>query len=97
MISELDYDPVPVLESVKCPMLAIWGDKDVVVPVEKSVSVFEEALKRAGNGDYTLRVFPNLDHGLQPPLDERRSDDGFDTRFLETITDWILERVDVAG
>lgn len=97
IVSELDYDPVPALESVTCPMLAIWGDKDVVVPVEKSVTVFDEALKRAGNEDYTLRVFPNLDHGLQPPPAERRSDDEFDTRFLETIADWILERVDIAG
>ena len=97
MISELDYDPVPALEKVTCPMLAIWGEKDVVVPVEKSVKVFDEALKRAGNEDFTLKVFPNLDHGLQPPPDERRSDNEYDTRFLEAIADWILERVDIAS
>lgn len=97
MISELDYDPVPALEGVACPVLALWGDRDVVVPVEKSVTVFDEALKRAANSDYTLRVFPNLDHGLQPPPDERRSEDEFDTRFLETIAEWILDRVDIAG
>ena len=97
MISELNYDPVPALERVTCPMLAIWGDKDVIVPVEKSVTVFDESLKRAENEDYTLKVFPNLDHGLQPPPAERRSDEEYDTRFLETIANWILERVDIAS
>ena len=28
-----DYDPVPVLERLRCPILAIFGEDDVLVPV----------------------------------------------------------------
>ena len=97
MISKLDYDPVPVLEKVRCPVLAIWGADDTNVPVDRSIAVFDEALRRAGNKDYTLKIFPNADHGLQLPPAKRTSDGEFVPGYLETITDWILERVDLPG
>ena len=78
-------------------MLAIWGDRDVIVPVEKSVDVFNQTLKQAGNLDYTLKVFPNADHGLRPPPEERTSEGEFISGYLETITGWVLERVNLAS
>src|SRR5262249_49603649 len=45
----VDFDPVPVLEKVRCPVLAFFGEKDVLVPPEGNVGPMEAALKKAGN------------------------------------------------
>jgi uncharacterized protein len=62
-----DYDPVPVLERVTCPLLAIWGERDLYVPVATSVERFRAALDRAGNTACQLEVVPGADHGLRLP------------------------------
>ncbi|HZD74908.1 MAG TPA: alpha/beta fold hydrolase [Actinomycetota bacterium] len=61
------YDPVPVLERVTCPVLAIWGERDIYVPVTASLERFRAALDRAGNPAYQLEVIPDADHGLRLP------------------------------
>jgi uncharacterized protein len=62
-----DYDPVPALERVTCPVLAIWGQRDLYVPVAASAEAFAAALGRAGNGSFRLEVVPDADHGLRLP------------------------------
>jgi pimeloyl-ACP methyl ester carboxylesterase len=62
-----DHDPVPVLERVTCPVLAIWGEQDLYVPVAASAERFAAALGRAGNGSFRLEVVPDADHGLRLP------------------------------
>jgi uncharacterized protein len=62
-----DYDPVPALERVTCPLLAIWGERDIYVPVAASVERFAAALGRAGNGSFRLEVVADADHGLRLP------------------------------
>ncbi len=59
----LFFDPVPVWEKVKVPALVLWGDKDAVVPVNKSRSIIEKAQAKAGNRQLTAKIFPNVDHG----------------------------------
>ena len=84
----IDYDPVPVLERVTQPLLAIFGERDPLVPVQRSVTIFERALAKAGNSDVTIRVFPDADHGIEI------GDSGdFAPDYLETMVDWIWQRV----
>jgi pimeloyl-ACP methyl ester carboxylesterase len=59
----LFFDPVPVWERVKVPVLVVWGDKDAVVPVVKSRGVIEHAQRKARNRSLTIKIFPNVDHG----------------------------------
>jgi pimeloyl-ACP methyl ester carboxylesterase len=93
------HDPVPVLEKVKCPVLAVWGALDSFVPVEKSVAVWRSGLARAGNQDVTLRVFPAGDHSLLQArtggLQEVPRLRGFVPAYFETQRDWVLQRVRV--
>ena len=94
-----DYDPVPALEKVKCPVLAVWGGLDTFVPVEKSVAVWRNSLAQAGNKDVTLKVFPNGDHSLLDAktggLKEVARLKGFVTGYFEMQKDWLLQRVRV--
>ena len=47
----LDHDPRPALEQLTCPLLAIFGEQDLVTPVEESVAVFRAARAgRSGRG-----------------------------------------------
>jgi pimeloyl-ACP methyl ester carboxylesterase len=63
----VDFDPVPVLEKVTCPVLAFFGEKDGLVPPEGNVSIMEAALKKAGNKDITIKVLPGVNHLFQLP------------------------------
>jgi pimeloyl-ACP methyl ester carboxylesterase len=54
-------DPAEIWEKVKVPAYLVWGDKDIVVPVEKR-GIIIDALTRAGNPLVTAVVVPNVDH-----------------------------------
>ena len=84
------YDPIPALEQTRCPVLAIWGQIDTAVPVEKSVAVYREALDRASNDDVTIRVFSEAGHDL------RISDGSKAPGYQEAMTDWLRARVGIA-
>jgi len=85
----VDYQPVPVLERVTCPVLAIFGQLDWVVPVERSAAIYETALTRAGNQHFAVTVFPKADHRI------RIADpDDFAPGFLDAVTGWILRHAD---
>jgi dipeptidyl aminopeptidase/acylaminoacyl peptidase len=82
------YDPAASLERIRCPVLAIFGERDPLVPVAESVRIFEEALARSGNDDVTIQVFPGADHRI------RAGDpNGFADGYLETMATWLRERV----
>lgn len=58
----LFFDPVQVWEKVNVPVLVVWGDKDVVVPVEKSRKIIERTQAKARNKQLATKIFPNVDH-----------------------------------
>jgi pimeloyl-ACP methyl ester carboxylesterase len=60
----LFFQPEPMWRKVKVPVLLVWGDKDTVVPVEEGRKKIEAALRRSGNRDVTVKIFPDVDHGV---------------------------------
>jgi pimeloyl-ACP methyl ester carboxylesterase len=95
--NEFSYDPAPDLKKVKVPVLAIFGELDTLVPIKESARIMEEILKKEGNKDYTIKVLPKVGHGMivWPEKGSRwhwpRLVDG----YLETITEWVLKRVNI--
>jgi uncharacterized protein len=73
----LDLDPAGYWERIKVPVLIMFGELDDVIPVETSVKRIEAALKRAGNQDVTIRVFPGANHTIEPAPD-----------FLDLMVEW---------
>ncbi len=53
---EMDFDPAPVLQQLRCPVLAVYGEDDRWVPIDQSVAVLEvsvgelEVVRIAGGG-----------------------------------------------
>lgn len=92
----LTYDPKPALRKVKCPVLAINGEKDMQVPPKENLSAIEEALKAGGNKDYTVKELPGLNHLFQTsttgsPMEYSKIEETISPAALTIIGDWILE------
>lgn len=62
--SDLDYNPVPLLERLRVPVLVMLGEKDEITPVEQTARLASRALRKAGNKDYVIREIPGANHGL---------------------------------
>jgi pimeloyl-ACP methyl ester carboxylesterase len=60
-----DYDPITALAALPCPLLAIFGADDLLVPVEDSVRVITATLKSAHHIKHEIMVFPHADHNIR--------------------------------
>ncbi len=49
---------------VACPVLAFFGEHDVVQPSETSAALFEAYLTAAGNDDFTIVMIPDVVHDI---------------------------------
>ena len=92
----LTYDPKPTLSRVKCPVLAINGEKDLQVPSKENLSAIEEALVAGGNKNFTVKELPDLNHLFQTaqtglPSEYAKIEETISPIALKIITDWILE------
>lgn len=91
------YDPVPTLERLMVPTLAIYGERDDNVVPEVNVPILEATLRRAGNRDYRIVVVPGADHSLRlveergEPLHRRR---GYAPAVWQTVFAWLERRLD---
>lgn len=61
----IKYNPAPVLQKVKCPVLAINGEKDLQVPAKVDLAAIKNALEKGGNKNVTIKELPNLNHLFQ--------------------------------
>lgn len=90
----LRFDPAPVLEKVKCPVLAINGEKDLQVPPKENLSAIESALKRGGNKNFEVKMLPGMNHLFQTTTTGKISEYGkieetISPLALETMVEWI--------
>lgn len=88
------YNPIPTLEKVKCPVLAINGENDLQVPPKENLSAIETALKKAGNKNFETKLLPGLNHLFQTSSTGKVSEYGqieetFSPMALETMLNWI--------
>jgi len=94
----LKYDPRTSLINVRCPVLAINGEKDLQVPSKINLSKIEAYLKKAGNNDFVTKEMPNLNHLFQEcttgsPIEYGIIEQTFSPTALSEISDWILSKV----
>ena len=93
----LRYDPAPVLENVKCPVLALNGEKDLQVPAKADLTAIQTALAKGGNKNVTTKELPNLNHLFQEcktgsPAEYATIEQTFSPTALAEITSWILKQ-----
>ena len=93
----LTYDPKPTLTKVKCPVLAINGEKDLQVPPKENLSAIEEALVAGGNKHFIVKELPGLNHLFQTaqtgvPSEYAKIEETISPIALKIIGDWISEQ-----
>jgi len=98
MLFFIKYDPLPALTKVKCPVLALNGEKDLQVPPKENIPAIESALKKGGNKQVTIRIFPGLNHLFQEcktgiPGEYGTIEQTIAPVVLETTTNWIKQIV----
>lgn len=88
---DLRYNPRATLMKVRCPVLALGGDKDVQVPSKENLAIIDEALKAGGNPRFAVREFPGLNHAFRTePHAAGSEDETMSPIVLQTISDWII-------
>ena len=88
------YNPIPALEKVKCPVLALNGSKDTQVPPKENLSAIKKALETGGNKNFKTVEQQGLNHLFQEcesgsPAEYARIEQTFSPKALEEIWKWI--------
>jgi dienelactone hydrolase len=87
------YDPRPVLDEIKTPILWMYGTADKSVEPPTNIAILNDIMARQPK-PWTIKVFDNADHGLQLPRDPSAA---FPLRqyapgYWDTMGDWLRDR-----
>ena len=90
------YDPAEAMKRIKCPVLALNGEKDIQVDAAMNLTAIQQRISENGNRNVTIKSYPHLNHLFQTcqkgTLDEyRQLEETISPEVLRDITDWILK------
>lgn len=91
----LRVDPAEALRAVRCPVLALIGEKDLQVSPQENLAAIRAALHAGANERVSAKELPGLNHFLQTAR-RGRPEETFSPVALNEISQWILETVRVA-
>jgi pimeloyl-ACP methyl ester carboxylesterase len=96
----LQYDPRPVLEKVKVPVLAVNGGKDLQVPPSTNLTGVRAALTKGGNTRVKAVELPGLNHLLQKAetggvAEYGAIEETMNPAALELIGEWLVATSEV--
>lgn len=95
----LTYDPVLALKKVRCPVLAINGEKDLQVPPKENLEKIRETLEKAGNKNVSTIELEGLNHLFQEcetglPSEYGQIEQTMSPLALNTISKWVKKLVE---
>lgn len=94
IVAFIKYDPLPALQKVKCPVLALNGTEDLQVPAGVNLDLIKKSLNEAGNLNVKTKSFEKMNHLFQEcnkcTLEEYGElNQSFSPLVLEEISTWI--------
>jgi pimeloyl-ACP methyl ester carboxylesterase len=94
----LKCKPAEALGKVKCPVLALNGEKDLQVPPKENLEGIKKALKKAGNKKVTAKEIPNLNHLFQEcktgsPIEYSTIEQTISPTAMKEILEWLQTQV----
>jgi len=89
-------DPATYWKKVKCPVLALNGEKDLQVVADVNLPAIEKSLRKGGNKSVETISLPGLNHLFQHcetglPTEYGEIEETFSPEVLKIISDWILD------
>jgi dienelactone hydrolase len=87
------FSPAQYWRRIKIPVLLVYGAHDERVPPRESVSAIQAALKSGGNGNVTVKMYPNADHTftiVDPP--RTGGWPKHEPAYAEVLVNWILSQ-----
>ncbi len=93
--SFLITNPADYLSKVKCPVLAIFGEKDFQVDAKPNSLKTTAALKKANNNKFIIKTINGANHLFQKaktgsPDEYNKLDKQFIPGFLDLISNWLI-------
>ena len=90
----LRTDPATYLQHVKCPVLALFGSKDLQVPEDPNLKAIESILLKSGNNNVTTQVFADLNHLFQhcetgSPSEYFSIEETFSEDVMKFVSEWV--------
>jgi len=90
----LSTDPAMYWKKVRCPVLALNGEKDLQVAAEVNLRAIDKALRSGGNNQVTTMKLPGLNHLFQHcttglPAEYGEIEETFSPEVLKIMADWI--------
>ena len=84
------YEPGPVLSSITCPVLAIWGADDESFPPSIHRPRFEDSMRAARNARSTHRVIPGANHSFHLVAPSFLAVTGYVPEYFQTMVQWLM-------
>jgi len=93
------FDPAPLFAKIKCPVLALNGEKDCQVLPDENINAIQNGLVSAGNNHTTTMILPGLNHLFQNcetglPNEYGIIEETFDQKSLDIMSEWIWQQVE---
>ena len=91
-------DPADYWSKVKCPVLALDGDKDIQVNAAQNIPAIQSALNKAGNKNVTTKIIPGLNHLFQhctkcTVAEYAELTETISPEVLEIISNWLHQTI----
>ncbi len=96
------YEPLPALEQMRCPVLALFGEKDLQVPAVENAKAMDEVVKKRGDGSFVTKIVPGVNHLFQKcstgGIDEyAKIEQTMDEGALAMLVDYVVSQAKPAA
>ena len=93
----ISYDPAVSLKKIRCPVLALSGEKDLQVPPRLNLPAIRKALDESGKIHFEVDELASLNHLFQTartglPTEYASIEETMSPAALQKIGDWILKQ-----
>ncbi len=94
----ITYDPAESLTQVRCPVLALNGEKDLQVPSGENLQAIRDHVSKGGNSKVTVQELKGLNHLFQEcetgaPSEYAEITQTVSPAALDLLSAWILKQV----
>ena len=97
IISILQFDPATLYPNIKCPVLALNGEKDLQIIAHENVDAIMKGLQQAGNKKIQSKIYPELNHLFQTaetglPMEYQQIEETISPQVLKDIASWLTKQ-----